>query len=490
MEPEAHPGGPGVFDPGCDVIGSGHKVIDGACLVPVEGAGGGPLMPGARGGVIGADGGPVPSAALMRHYPPLRYRLDGQPPTPDKPEKKPFTMLRPPHQPANPVHLQGEAIFGGYLFDHYGHFILESLSRLWFIKHYPSLPIVWIVADGDARLKPWQQDILALLGVRNPVHIAAAATEVERLIVPDDGFMIQTRFTQQQRDCLAVWPAAEPIVGQKIWVSRSKLSAGRYLNDRLLETYLERAGWTVYHPQDHALADQLKTFASAQRIAGVAGSALHTLIFLRGLRARVDIFARGRLLSQNFTTIARACGLDQHCHYIPGFLWSDDLPGWQANYLWLNIEPVLDRLGAADILPVAADLSDYAPHMSHEGPSLLIAGRGPYYFEDDKDLIQLVTDPDGRLRDRTNPVFHMGVSEAVRSGLIMDRLFKRVLVTPDCDMTQQDFGLLATILSEHAVIILPRQLVSRARPVWPQAREDALKIGGQAFVKLYLIPGG
>ena len=30
------------------------------------------------------------------------------------------------------------AVFGGYLYDHYGHFLLESLARLWQPKEWPS----------------------------------------------------------------------------------------------------------------------------------------------------------------------------------------------------------------------------------------------------------------------------------------------------------------------------------------------------------------
>src|SRR6056297_1300280 len=55
----------------------------------------------------------------------------------------------------------GTVIFGGYMIDHYGHFLLESLARLWFAVDN-DLPIVW--ASG-VNLQDYQKDILTRLGI-------------------------------------------------------------------------------------------------------------------------------------------------------------------------------------------------------------------------------------------------------------------------------------------------------------------------------------
>ncbi|MDL2207791.1 hypothetical protein LJB82_03610, partial [Desulfovibrio sp. OttesenSCG-928-M16] len=41
-------------------------------------------------------------------------------------------------------HLPGDYIFGGYFFHHYGHFMLESLSRLYAIKQCKKLPLLFM----------------------------------------------------------------------------------------------------------------------------------------------------------------------------------------------------------------------------------------------------------------------------------------------------------------------------------------------------------
>ena len=37
----------------------------------------------------------------------------------------------------------GRFIYGGMLMDHFGHFLLEAMARLWFIREHPELPVLW-----------------------------------------------------------------------------------------------------------------------------------------------------------------------------------------------------------------------------------------------------------------------------------------------------------------------------------------------------------
>jgi hypothetical protein len=41
------------------------------------------------------------------------------------------------------LHLNGTAIYGGMLMNHFGHFLVEAMARLWFIRERPELPILW-----------------------------------------------------------------------------------------------------------------------------------------------------------------------------------------------------------------------------------------------------------------------------------------------------------------------------------------------------------
>ncbi|MCR4667126.1 MAG: hypothetical protein K5657_07515, partial [Desulfovibrio sp.] len=56
-------------------------------------------------------------------------------------------VFRPREFTTPKIRLTEDCIFGGFLFKHYGHFLLESLSRLWFAKEHPNLLVVFVCRD-------------------------------------------------------------------------------------------------------------------------------------------------------------------------------------------------------------------------------------------------------------------------------------------------------------------------------------------------------
>ena len=167
-------------------------------------------------GVFDAAGACIPETLLRRTYMKGRECTVGRPVD---------------FGPASSSH-EGPAIYLGPLLDGFGHFLLESLARAWLAERHPDMPLVWSCrADpsqetGDRALKPWQKDILDLLGLRNPLICVDAPVRFERLIVPDVGYRIQGYFHPAHADFLARVPH-EPLPGRKLWLSRSKLDSCR-----------------------------------------------------------------------------------------------------------------------------------------------------------------------------------------------------------------------------------------------------------------------
>ena len=73
---------------------------------------------------------------------------------------------------------------------------------------------------------------------------------------------------------------AEPDRGEKLYLSRSRLSADsrHILAEEDLERELAVAGWRIVYPEQLPLAAQLDRLAAARTIVGGVGSALHTLM--------------------------------------------------------------------------------------------------------------------------------------------------------------------------------------------------------------------
>lgn len=207
----------------------------------------------------------------------------------------------------------GDFIFGGILWDHFGHFLLESLSRAWAFDD-SSAPIVWLRRSSRSDLLAWQGAILDRLGLGHREHrLISRPTRIDRLAVPQQGAVMWRYLHPRQEARLAVHPFAAPRNGHRVWLSRSGLPEGhaRVHGEEAVEDLLRADGWTILRPESVSVAEQLATLEAASMIAGFAGSAFHGLMLGRHIRAKIVIFSRHPKVEVNYAIIAAAKGLDQ-----------------------------------------------------------------------------------------------------------------------------------------------------------------------------------
>jgi capsular polysaccharide biosynthesis protein len=211
------------------------------------------------------------------------------------------------------------ALYAGFLYDHYGHFLLESLARLWPPALGVDVPVVWI-AGWTETFAPWMTDMLDMLGVvpdRRIVTSSSGALEVGELIVPDPGFEFGSfmhpwlaRRLARRRTCVR---------GREthVWLSRAALVPNSGLDEELeVEAEMRERGWIILRPEEHSLREQVEILAGAIHVAGVEGSAFHTLCLLHEFGGAVDLFTRQE--HDNFELVASVFELDQVRHRLPG----------------------------------------------------------------------------------------------------------------------------------------------------------------------------
>ena len=201
-----------------------------------------------------------------------------------------------------------DAFFAGYLIGHFGHFLLESLSRIKYFKDHQTL--IWLHDryGRGCKLKKWQEEIFALLGLESHHHIICKKpTLVKKLhfFKPDVYFPIS--YNSDFFDRVGKFVAGDQVAGKKIWLSRKKYEFKKrsmLLNESIPD------GCKVIYPEDLSITQLLQEMSSSEFILGHQGSAFHALILLDRVNARVKITPRnGRI--QNYIRIAELKGFQQ-----------------------------------------------------------------------------------------------------------------------------------------------------------------------------------
>ncbi len=189
-----------------------------------------------------------------------------------------------------------EAVYGGTLFDnHWGHLLMESLSRLWPLVEPPdklrglsNLP--WLFRQSSTRNEA--------VGGKLPDLLNAIEGMQQRALLPDAPIRIDTIHVPDRSSVIGRYAAAEfgrlgahigakilgtaarreSFEGRKLYLSRRALPATkrRILGEAELEGALAAKGFESIYPEHLSLPDQIALFSEAKVIVGCIGSAFHT----------------------------------------------------------------------------------------------------------------------------------------------------------------------------------------------------------------------
>ncbi|MCT4553058.1 MAG: glycosyltransferase family 61 protein [Pelagimonas sp.] len=211
-------------------------------------------------------------------------------------------LTQPPAGPEGDVReLEGTWLWGGVLWRHFGHFLVESTGRLWAL---PALPekiagVLFIPKSPEAGfdLEPYQRLFLDMAGVGR-VKIARMPVRPQKLFVPGQGFglgQISEGTPHMQRFCQRSFARdIAPDGPEKLFISRSRLGArrGKLLCEDRLDSYLRDAGYTVFHPQDHDLPTQIARYKAARQVIASEGSAIHLFAMVARPEQQLAIMVR------------------------------------------------------------------------------------------------------------------------------------------------------------------------------------------------------
>ena len=186
-----------------------------------------------------------------------------------------------------PVQSNEEVIFGGALIYHFGHFMIECTSRLWYLVQNPSpdKKIIFLPM-GQWTFKPWVYEFLELFGLpEDRIVILDKPMQFKSVTVPDQAVFIITRYSKEfLMPFKQMLSNVQPTEGvRKIFLSRSKeLSSARSIyNQEYFEEFYRAHGYEIVYPEKLSIAEQISLVSGADEIVTFLGTLSHWVIYCR-----------------------------------------------------------------------------------------------------------------------------------------------------------------------------------------------------------------
>lgn len=199
--------------------------------------------------------------------------------------------------------LPGTWMYAGIAYGHFGHFIVESMSRVWAMDELRGKidgliftpKVIKPTADRTVQV---YEPMMRALGVDVPARNTIVPLRVERLYVPRQGFGMHDLIVGSERFRNYMKAEAgkgiDPKGAERIYISRTRLPANRggLLGESVLEELLAAEGYVMYHPQKETQADQIAQYKAARDVISVDCSPLHLVGYVGNADQRVAILTR------------------------------------------------------------------------------------------------------------------------------------------------------------------------------------------------------
>lgn len=192
------------------------------------------------------------------------------------------------------------ALYGGVLFWHFGHFLAESLHRLWCLDEINHQgPIYFHVPTKDGQrynteLPAYAEEALNLLGITgDQIRLITSPLRFRLIHVPEQGRILGGKGNAEYASHIRHINLSATNRCGTLYISRSQhLHSGGILGELCLERILEAKGVDVIRPETIGLGEFARKVNNYDTLVFSEGSAVHVLELIKHLPARVIILCR------------------------------------------------------------------------------------------------------------------------------------------------------------------------------------------------------
>lgn len=195
-----------------------------------------------------------------------------------------------------------EVIFGGVIYNHFGHFLLDGLSRLWYLVKYPQdkrkvafVVISWDNADEKlGSVREFNYEFLKMLGLnKERILIINKATKFAKIIVPQESHHAYFNYSKEwisiyqklaesaDKICQKEPKFDKIFLSHKKWLGSCGVRSCECVNEDLFEEFFSKLGFEVIYPEELSIARQIYLAHNAKQIASTIGTTTHFALFCK-----------------------------------------------------------------------------------------------------------------------------------------------------------------------------------------------------------------
>ena len=187
-------------------------------------------------------------------------------------------------------------VWGGTLHAHYGHFLLDTLPRLWPFRSKCGQGLKVVFTEPGESLEhiftlSFFLEIMRVLGI-TPADIVLLSrpTRIREILIPETMVVIQHcasiefgQFCMELGDAIAT--SVRSSKSGLVYLTKSNLRTGigRIVNEDEFAARLGDAGVQVVAPEALSFPDQIQLWRAAHKIGAYLGSQTHTGLFARNV---------------------------------------------------------------------------------------------------------------------------------------------------------------------------------------------------------------
>lgn len=177
----------------------------------------------------------------------------------------------------------------GYLINHWGHFLLDVVSRLWYsLEHDSEVDSYVFVVEEKTNRRPTANylEFLKLLGIDKKIQIVNMPTRFNEVIVPDISFAKARYYSEHYvRTFEKVVNAVisnniNNNLPEKVYLSRNHLR-GKTVESGLefVDHFFRKNGFEIVYPEEISLSAMILLLQNAKICAAESGTLTHNFLF-------------------------------------------------------------------------------------------------------------------------------------------------------------------------------------------------------------------